>query len=282
MLRNIVPANFVDDRLNHNGYLVMNGAWHSEQPYWHRHNGIEIVYAHSGTADIYTRTRHSTLHPGELSITQANHAHGTIGSFNRTVLCFVPDLISTAGSETLHSLLDAQDGARIAVHPESAPRLMWAAHELQALLAHRGNAAVVQALFGLIISDIAASLELPAGEASSDLLPSVIEYMRTHVESDETIDSLANRFHVSRSSLHHLFQSQYGYSPRQYWLKLKLDSACRLLQSERPIKEIAATVGFQSLRGFQQAFQRAFRMSATQYRECVCGGDRRISLPQMN
>lgn len=258
------PSSHIDQVLDRNGYYVLAGSHDERVRHWHR--GVEMVLVHTGTVEVFAQKWCHILRPGEVSFYSAQNVHGASGMFNRTVIHFVPDLLPTGAGDKLNLILETERSCRISPHPESVSRLIWAAQELIRLPAQSRTLPTAQALVGLVLAEIEVALNSPWKPANADLLQDVIEYMRANVASEETLDVLADRFRVSRGHLHRLFMAQLGCSPRQYWLALKLEKACALLHCNESVQSVSGKVGFLSARGFEQAFQRAYNMSPSEYR----------------
>ncbi len=88
-----------------------------------------------------------------------------------------------------------------------------------------------------------------------------------HPEFNWTIESLAQRAHLSGEHLRRTCQHDVGRSPmgQVTWLRLKL-AASRLTVGDDVIEEIAHQVGFESERAFRAAFTKVFQCSPSQYR----------------
>ncbi len=95
-----------------------------------------------------------------------------------------------------------------------------------------------------------------------------IEFMKQNLCEPLQLDRLARVANLSHSHFHASFQKETGHSPLEYLIKLRMDRACHLLAStERPIKEIAAEVGYEDPLYFSRAFRTHRHTSPTEYRE---------------
>lgn len=80
--------------------------------------------------------------------------------------------------------------------------------------------------------------------------------LRTHVNSNISIDKLAEKLQVSYSWFRKTFKAFTGIAPHQYLLQLKIEEAKLLLtDTTKPIKEIAFELGFESPFYFSKIFK---------------------------
>lgn len=269
MQASAVPLSPIDSLLECYGFYVSAGFRRYRTLHWHIHRGTEIIYIHSGTADVYTHQWHHSLYAGNVILTHASVAHGWGGNFNRSVVHFVPELLTREAYDKIAKLLDKDNYYLTSLDAKSARRCNWAIQELHSLNKWNGTISLAQALMGLI----AAEMELSALQQNRAQRPfhlqQIIDYMKANIASDEKLACLADRFQISTRLLYNLFVTQYGCSPKQYWQALKLEYARNLLQSNQRINDVALAVGFQSARGFQRAFQRAYDVSPSQFRAIV-------------
>ena len=72
-----------------------------------------------------------------------------------------------------------------------------------------------------------------------------------------TVPQLAAYVHLSPRQLHRKFIETFGSSPQAFILKVRIQSACELLQhGDRPISEVARECGFPDQSAFTQHFRR--------------------------
>lgn len=98
----------------------------------------------------------------------------------------------------------------------------------------------------------------------------VLHYIETHLAENITREELAKQYHMNPVYFSRAFQQIYGVTPIQMVQKLRLQHAKRMLENpENTVELIAQKCGFYDASHFNRSFQRAFRISPTQYRKSI-------------
>jgi AraC-like DNA-binding protein len=87
------------------------------------------------------------------------------------------------------------------------------------------------------------------------LVPQVRQALATHPERTHSAEALAALLHVSARTLHRQLKEE-GASLQQLKDEVRMERARDLLyRSERPLKQVAAAVGFRNEKSFARAFR---------------------------
>ena len=98
-------------------------------------------------------------------------------------------------------------------------------------------------------------------------LDRAVELLRARYAEPLRLENVAREVGLSPSHLSLLFSRRYGAPPMKYLTHLRLAHARNELAfSDRPVKEIAARVGYQSVAHFTRAFHREFHAPPATYR----------------
>lgn len=107
-------------------------------------------------------------------------------------------------------------------------------------------------------------------EVSADynkLLPA-LEHINTHFSSSISLDVLAGKCCLSSNYFQRIFKRNFGITPFNYILKMKMEKAIRLLiYTDVPVKQIAFTVGFEDEAYFSRMFSKIYNESPGRYRK---------------
>ena len=102
----------------------------------------------------------------------------------------------------------------------------------------------------------------------SDRVASVRRWVETHWRDDHDFDALAQRYELSPTHFRRLWQRSVGVPPHRFLMEERLRHACRaLVQSDKPVAEIARTHGFADPLYFSRRFRAFTGESASTYRQ---------------
>ncbi|CAL1521265.1 AraC family transcriptional regulator [Chitinophaga sp. MM2321] len=102
---------------------------------------------------------------------------------------------------------------------------------------------------------------------NDNIITQAIKYMRDNLHEQLSVNYLANKFNYSDSHFSNLFHKQTGISPIDYFIQMKMQKACQLLDfTDAKIKDVAISVGFQDPYYFTRIFRKFIGTSPTEYR----------------
>jgi len=108
-------------------------------------------------------------------------------------------------------------------------------------------------------SQFSALLEL---DAKSDRVQTALNHAREHLESDLSVETLAEVARLSPRQFSRLFREETGQSPAKAVERLRVEAARLMMETTRhPIEVIARETGFGDRERMRQAFLRAFGQS---------------------
>ena len=127
-----------------------------------------------------------------------------------------------------------------------------------------------EALSANALEEIVLLLARQCQEASSldSRVQKVLEMLSKQLAEPLNVPEIARSLALSPSRIAHLFKEETGESIMVTLLKLRLSQARRLLEfTNRPVSEIAHSVGFQSSFHFSRQFKSAYGLSPQIYRK---------------
>ena len=95
-----------------------------------------------------------------------------------------------------------------------------------------------------------------------------IRLMETHIEDTLPIVDIARQLQISTRTLELLFSETLQSSPGKYYLRMRLQTARRLVQDTRlTMQEIAVRTGFSSTASLSRQFSKHYKVSPSQHRK---------------
>jgi len=105
----------------------------------------------------------------------------------------------------------------------------------------------------------------PEENEFNENIGSIIKYINEHLSEDLSIDSIAEKFFISRYYLMHRFKKSTGYSIHNYIMQKRLILAGTLLKKGMPATEASVKSGFGDYSNFMRAFKRMYGISPREY-----------------
>jgi AraC family transcriptional regulator, arabinose operon regulatory protein len=106
-----------------------------------------------------------------------------------------------------------------------------------------------------------------AATDKADCVDSAILYMQEHIKDNISLNELSNQYNYSVSRFSNLFKQKTGYAPIDYFVQMKMQKACQQLDfTNRSVKDIAFSMGFDDPYYFSKRFRTIIGMSPKKYR----------------
>ena len=119
----------------------------------------------------------------------------------------------------------------------------------------------------------AAARNFPGGQAGPGESEAVrkieqsITYMLRHLDESLQVATLAAQANISASHFFALFKRRIGCAPIDYFIRLRMQHACRLLdETVLSFKEVAATLGYDDPFYFSRIFKSVNHVAPREYR----------------
>lgn len=100
-------------------------------------------------------------------------------------------------------------------------------------------------------------------------MPDLLHYLNNHYNEDIKIEMLAEKFHLSVSSLSHQFKAYANNSIYDYILNKRILTAKELLFSEQSLTDIAVKTGFNDYSNFLRAFKKVTGKTPKEFRNSL-------------
>lgn len=97
------------------------------------------------------------------------------------------------------------------------------------------------------------------------LMDDIFRYIHQHLTEDLTLEQLEREFFVSRYHICREFKRTTGQTPHAYIVKARLDLCRKLIEQDKPIREVYALGGFGGYNHFFRAFKKEYNMTPGEY-----------------
>jgi len=115
---------------------------------------------------------------------------------------------------------------------------------------------------------------LAAQSVNEEPIRDLLEWLPDHLTEDLSIPSLSARAHLSERQFSRLFKSELGTTPADHVETIRLESACRLLETTMtPMDQIARTSGFGTPETMIRVFRRRLNTTPTDHRHHFGGAE---------
>ena len=109
-----------------------------------------------------------------------------------------------------------------------------------------------------------------APDSNADGFERTVEYLERHVGDSLTLEQVCRDNYLGRSQLQKLFHEHTGGGVMDYFGRLKINAARRMIRAGRSnFTQIAALCGFQSVHYFSRRFRQLTGMSPSEYAQSV-------------
>lgn len=238
--------------------------WHST-PY--THGCTELFYVLSGRGQFQVQSEIFPVQEGDLVLVEPNTEH------TETSLDTAPLEYIVVGIDGIALPRWEQPYRHLCSSRDSQDILT----QLRCILRETGQQApgyelVCQSYLNILLVLIARQIGFTdrgaAPKSTSRDSAAARRYIDLHYRENITLDTVAQAVHISKYHLSHVFRREYGISPIQYMLELRLQECRELLRTtDYPVSLISRMAGFSSPSYFSQRFAKAEGMTPAQYRK---------------
>jgi len=109
-------------------------------------------------------------------------------------------------------------------------------------------------------------------KGSHQSFDNIIEGMRQHLDENLTLKDMAKQAGFSVARFSTLFKAQTGFSPVEYYIRLRIQAACRLFDTTAlNANQVAGHIGYSDPYYFSRIFRKIMGMPPTAYRRAKKG-----------
>lgn len=107
-----------------------------------------------------------------------------------------------------------------------------------------------------------------SGKENEERINVICQYLQRHANESVQLQKVAELVHLSRSAFCKFFKRATGKTLSDYVNDIRIGNACeQLIESDKPVNEIAYRTGFDSLTYFNRVFLKKKKMTPRKFRE---------------
>lgn len=262
-------------------FMRFNDTAPNNDPVWHYHPEIELVYVESGNGKRHVGNHISYYTAGDLVMIGSNLPHfgftDRLTSKNReNIIQFHPKILDNA-------LVDIPELSKI---PDLLKRSQHGLSFYGKTKKNAGeitNEMTVQGPFDQFLSFLkllnllaesseynllnAGQLTLQASLQDHVRIKIIFNYVMEHFQVDITLKEVAAIVSMTIPSFCRYFKKQTGKTFTQFVNEFRITHACKLLsETSRPISDICFACGFNNFAHFNKQFKKITKQNPSQYR----------------
>ncbi len=248
--------------------IFTNAKYLTFEPHLHSH--IELVFMREGGKTVcFADDKSDILEEGDLFLAFPNQVHyyeDTEKPINADVL-----IISPAMCPEFKSFFEKYlPQSPVLKHAKDNPVILSSLNILAACASRKDEFAetMVRGSLLVLLSEYFRVAKLEKNHSkTADATKDIINFCYENYTNDISLQSIADRLHISRYYISHLFSKRLRVSFNDYINSLRVRKACELLKSgEMSVTETAHTVGYNSVRTFDRCFQKVRGITPREYR----------------
>ena len=241
---------------------------------WHAHDYYELTVITAGRGRRFVGDHVAPYAPGDVALfgPQVPHTYAATAVDGPHEACvaqfpaaWVERLTSGPEFQAVRALLVRAARGATASTPVSADALRLA--ELEGA---RQTVALLDLLVELAEDPSLTSLASTASsisKSSADALSLIVGHLDTYYAEPLSRNDIAAAVGMSPSSVSRLLRRQLGTTLTEYLTEVRVAAASRaLIDTDRPVADIAHACGFANLANFNRRFRRSRRMTPREYR----------------
>ena len=244
---------------------------------YHYHEFCKLLLLISGRGGYVVDGQRYLLQPGDVVLIGSRSAHRPEleedSAYERIIIYISPEFLqqsSTADCDLL-DLFSARHGHVLRLKENHRKKVFGMAADLEQELSGDGYGREILSNTDLLrmLVEIARQQRRNDAQNPHPVIPQnprVLEWMRyidKHLAEDMDMDSLAERFYISKYHMMRLFRAQTGFTIHTYLMQRRLLAARQLIEKGMRATEACYRTGFRSYSSFTRAYNKHFGSTPT-------------------
>lgn len=257
--------------------------------FYHAHQGIEFLYIHSGKGDVLVNHKIYTIRDHTCVFYQPYQLHrirmdvSPTSPFIRSKFLFEPSFLDEKLSfapnlQTFFRRLWKHEVVQPVIYDVNHNRQLVSLMDEFQNRVKKLHASEKQEESLLFLVEFIHLLKLSwsthlfgenpnSREREHHHSEIMIQWLENHLEESFVLDRMAHDLHLSKHHLSRLFKRSTGSTLTEYLTIIRIQKACRLLEtSEKSIEQISLSVGISNISYFCEIFKKTMGSTPLQYR----------------
>ncbi len=235
----------------------------------HVHEDIELVYVKRGGGAAFCDGKRYELMEGDYFLVFPNQVHHYAESAAGEYLVLI---IKPSSLLSYHDVfLEGHPvSALCRLKPEQKDNIGELFDTAQREFVRDGYSPVILAYVTVVLGKLLRFYTIEKNQMPHDTVLQILQYCATHYRDTITVGEIADRLHLSRSCVSHIFSDRLGIHFCDYINGLRLSDAAGLLKNRNySVTEVAGLSGFPTIRTFNRAFLKQYGISPSEYRKSM-------------
>jgi len=248
----------------------------------HNHTFFELVYILKGTATHWIGQESMPLRAGDYFIIDPGSAHSykETKDFEIVNCLFLPEYIDRALGEcpSLSSLLsnqvlrfgvplDIRAADRILHDEDKSVGKLIRLMENEYAQQNVGYMELLRCyLTQVLVLAVRASESAERARVRHRATAAVVEYLQQNYAQPLSLDTISSRFGYTPQYLSSLFHKDTGTTIQDFLQRLRVEEACKQMDSKLSLTELAQAVGYNDTKHFSKIFRKHKGVSPREYR----------------
>ena len=131
-----------------------------------------------------------------------------------------------------------------------------------------GYSLIIKSYLTALFAKLLTVYKIEKNSVNQDTLLQIVQYCSLHYKENITVNSIAEKLNISRSTVSHIFSSRLSMNFCDYINSLRLSEAEQMLKNKSySITEISYLSGFSTIRTFNRAFRKKHGVSPSAFRK---------------
>ena len=244
---------------------------------YHYHEFCKILLLVSGQGGYFVDGNRYSLNPGDIVLIGSRSVHKPELSENslyeRIIIYVSPEYLQKMSAEDcdLLSLFSGKQGHVLRLKEQRRKTIFALAEKLEKDLTSEqfGQSVLSQADLLALVVELGRSMTDSSSNLPSPSMPQnrrvqeIMEYLEKNLSEEIDIDSLAERFFISKFYMMRLFQKETGTTVHGYLTQRRLLRARELMNAGMRATESCYACGFHSYSSFTRAYAKYFGTTPT-------------------